>query len=155
MIKRYIVCVDGYDLDKNENSYFVDKSELKLLKDIKGIKFYNLENWVSGHESVEYDIIQVPENVVPIKIKCMKSRADNSVTVKINSEFELTQEVKDIIEATHKVNANDNKLYFHYLADLVIADTPEGLREKLSENDFAQVHLQGESLEIINKYFES
>ena len=40
-------------------------------------------------------------------------------------------------------------------ADLVIADTPEGLREKLSENDFAQVHLQGESLEIINKYFES
>ena len=88
MIKRYIVCVDGYDLDKNENSYFVDKSELKLLKDIKGIKFYNLENWVSGHESVEYDIIQVPENVVPIKIKCMKSRADNSVTVKINSEFE-------------------------------------------------------------------
>ena len=55
----------------------------------------------------------------------------------------------------NKVNANDNKLYFHYLADLVIADTPEGLREKLSENDFAQVHLQGESLEIINKYFES
>ena len=154
MSKRYIVCVDGYDLNKNDNSYFVDGSELKLLKGIKEIKFYNLENWVSGHESIEYDIIQVPESVVPITIKCVKSEAENSVTVRINSEFELTQEVKDIIEATHKVNANDNKLYFHYLTDLAIADTPEGLKEKISENDFAQAHLQGESLEMINKYFE-
>lgn len=154
MSKRYIVCVDGYDLNKNDNSYFVDGSELRPLKDIKEIKFYNLENWVSGHESIEYDIIQVPESVVPITIKCIKSKDEKSVTVRINSEFELTQEVKDIIEAAHKVNANDNELYFYYSTSLIIADTPEGLKERISKNDFAQVHLQGESLEMINKYFE-
>ena len=153
MSKKYIIVLDGYGNNYNSNSYTIIDNTIQELKNIEGSKTFNIENWVCSAESVEYDIIGIPQDIIVFTAYQGINIESKIVCTKISSKDNLNDETKSLIENHFKCNRN-YKYIFEYSEDIIISDTIDGLKSCLSENDFAFKYLWDEkSLKEILNFF--
>ncbi len=153
MSKKYIIALDGYGNSYNSNSYAIIDNTLQELKDIKEIKTFNMENWVCNDESVDYDIIQFPDNIFVFVAYQNINIRSKTVHTKISPKDNLNDDTKSLIENYFKCNKN-YKYTFEYLINIAVADTIEELKSQVTENDFAFKYLCDEkSLKEISNFF--
>ncbi|WP_418181290.1 hypothetical protein ACNSOL_12345 (plasmid) [Aliarcobacter lanthieri] len=150
-MSKYLIALDGYGNSYNSNSYAIIDNIIQELKSIEGINSFNIENWVCSSESVEYDIIKVPQD---IKVFIAYQTIENKdVKTKISFKNEIDDETKCLIEKYFKCNKH-YKYTFEYLNDIAICDTIEGLKPHILENDFVSKYLcNEEGLKEISNFF--
>lgn len=166
-MKKYIVSTDSYSMTGtdgyNTMAYILVNGEqgyvLQPLKQQLGINVMNIENFVGGGESVEYDIIEIQESYDVCATMVRKKGEKYECTVSIDKNAEGEQIELLYLEAAKNTffkDVNEDNISYSVCFNLAISDTLEGLNEFLGENDFAKRFIsEGDALKDTKKYFEA
>lgn len=166
MKKKYLLAADAYSMSGadgyNVMPYMlVSKDQeytLNPLKENKSVKICNLENFVGGGESMEYDLIEVPFEYDLCIVLVKKIGEKYKVTVSIDKDAEGESIELLYLEVTKKCLLKDvrvENIEFIASFDLIVAPTLEQLNNIVDANDFAKRQLNDkESIESLMRYFK-
>lgn len=166
MKNKYLLAADAYSMSGADGysvmPYMVVSKDqeytLSPLKENKGAKICNLENFVGGGESMEYDLIEVPFEYDLCAVLIRKEDKKYKLTVSIDKDAEGESIELLYLEAAKNSLLKDVKaenIEFTASFDLVVAPTLEQLNNMVEENDFAKRHLNdSESIESLMRYFK-
>ena len=153
--KKYLLAVDSYDMagteQKTTQAYCLEDGAITPLKDKEETGVFNLENYIGGGESLDYDLLQVDKDV---KVIIIASKVvNNTAIVEVSySKDEITgDEVRDAVEASYLKDCPFAKREVLLHDSLTYSDTLQELNEKTPENDFAKRHL--EDIAFIESFF--
>jgi hypothetical protein len=152
-----MLATDGYTISSgngfNMQTYFVDGDTLGVLKDKKDdVKVLNLENFVGGGESIEYDLIGIKNDVDVLFIKEEKNGKKRSVFVSLEKGANIDK-TKEILSNEFKKLQDEYEVEISLNTDLAIFETLEELEKSISENDFAKRVFSDDGIEFVKSYF--
>ncbi|NBK99293.1 MAG: hypothetical protein EOM50_14990 [Erysipelotrichia bacterium] len=156
---KYMLAVDGYTMSNgdgfNSQAYFLENNTLGVLKDKKDdVKVCNLENYVGGGESVDYDLLGIKDNVSVLYIKEEKKGLKINILASLEKNADI-ESVREILNNEFKKLRNEYEVEVLISADLAIFDSLEALEKSIAENDFARRVFDGEdSILELEEYFK-
>lgn len=156
---KYMLAVDGYTMSNgdgfNSQAYFLENNTLGVLKDKKdGVKVCNLENYVGGGESVDYDLLGIKDNVSVLYIREEKKGLKINVLASLEKNADI-ESAREILNNEFKKLRNEYEVEVLISADLAIFDSLEALEKSIAKNDFARRVFDGEdSIRELEEYFK-
>ncbi len=155
--KKYLLSVDSYDMagteQKTTQAYCFKDGKITPLKDEEKTGVLNIENYVGGGESLDYDLLEIDKDTKVIVIE--SKIIDNNAIVNVNYlKDEVTEEeVREVIKTAYLKDCPYEKQEVSLQSTLSYSNTLEELYEKTPDNDFAKRHL--EDIKSIENYFNT
>jgi len=152
--KKYLLAVDSYTFDGVENimPMVFNGEELKQLKQLDNnvVECYNIENYVGGGESLDYDLYQIDSNLpvvlfsgkhidkkieIDVTFSEIEINKDNLVAF-IHSEYDDKAEVVEV--KTHNGN-----IFYKDIDELKssVAENDISMRTLADVKDFSEIFM--------------
>ena len=155
--KKYLLAVDSYDMagaeEKSTQAFYLENGVLSPIKERKDIGIFNLENYVGGGESLDYDLLQVDKEIPVVFIS--KKLIEKTLFVDVTySKDELQEdELREAIEKSYLKDCPHTFRDITLFSSLSYSYSISELNEKTADNDFAKRHL--EDIAFIESFFRS
>lgn len=148
MQNNYILSVNGYSACHNDNAYYIENGKIKELREHPNVRCFNLFNSTSSGDSFEYDIIEFSSTEKVMQVH--EGFTDKGYVVDIYHNFDISEDDKLLIE--NKFNKENTSFSYQKLKT---SESIEGLKDTISETDFAKSVFDSEEFELIKEYFEA
>jgi len=152
---KYLLAIDSYDMagteQKNTQAFCLENGVLSPLKEKAGVGIFNMENYVGGGESLDYDILQVDKEITVVIISSKLIEKTLFVDVKYSKDEVSEDELRKAVEVSYLKDCPHKFREITLFSSLNYANSLRELNEKTPENDFAKRYV--EEIAFLESFF--
>jgi len=157
---KLFLAVDSYSFysegGHNNNSYTISDNKLVSLKNLDNtlIKYFNIENYVGGGESMDYDLIKLDDSISPFLLSQEQSEENITNIISFNpndlpNDFSI-EDFKSFIK--NNLQKENYTSTFIFKEDFIPETSLEELISNTNENDFAFRFFEEKGISLIKNF---